>query len=167
MRKIVVHVRDPRDAAVSWFYQIRRREILEDEATVSSLLASDCVPEEISSMDDWEIKQWIVDVYFDKLIGWISSWQSVMEDDARFRILMTNFSKMKHDPSGFFSEIFHFYGFEQAFNRDALPALEKNSFKNNFREGREKEYVDFFTTEQINELNHKMALELRKSFDNE
>ena len=98
--KVIVHVRDPRQAILSWMHEMEHNE--------SVLFPTG---EYINCSElDWETyADLVIDKEYPYFVEFIKGWLSVFKEENRgFDMLLTRHNKLSDDPEGFFKEIMDF-----------------------------------------------------------
>jgi hypothetical protein len=145
--RLVVHVRDPRQALMSWVHFIR--SVVTDLDPVQALHYG--LPEDYLSLDpgqqiDWQIENWLP-----RIVSWIAGWMEAKSEPLfKTEILFTTFEQLKEDQKRFFDRLLDFYGIERELF--AYPALPKVG-ESNFRQGDVDEWRREMTPEQQSRLN--------------
>ena len=101
--KLIVHVRDPRQALISWTHHLNK--VQDSKEALDYLLLS--LPERyfkwsFSKQLNWQIKH-----YFPTCIEWIQKWVKASENE-NLSILFTTYEDFLDNPKGFFMKIFDF-----------------------------------------------------------
>jgi hypothetical protein len=133
--KIIVHVRDPRQAFLSWLYYGASGGAHRPDMTgrqISSLLAD--------HFQDYE-----------SLVTWLKAWVDLQEKGLP--VVFTTFEKFITDRDGFVEELLGYYsGDRRYFDREA--ALGKSDDVDyHFRKGRIDEWREVFSRDECNNLN--------------
>jgi hypothetical protein len=133
IRKLVVHVRDPRQSLLSQTHYVRTvRESSGDERLIyrefldQAKPLSECIDE-------------CLDRYLGVTIDWISGWIAAAE---KFEILFTTYEQFRFDSTQFYNDMTSFLG---------LPPLRLRDSElvgHHFRSGRSSEWLEVFTPEQ-------------------
>lgn len=144
LRKMMVHVRDPRQAMISLYHRFSKAEILQHNPLLA--LHSD-IPE---GYYDWSTERqidWQIDHWLPELIAWIKGWADAPRE-AWFTttILYTSFERMVSEPEAFFQEILGFYQIDSSlFDAPGRPTTEGDR---NFRRGEVDEWRRILTPQQ-------------------
>lgn len=139
--KIVVNVRDPRQAILSFTHYIN--ELRSSEPLLISTYDfyekyfTDSLPDQI----DFQIQTWLP-----VFVDWIMRWVRASRDpDFGADILFTRFEDLKLNPKAYFGSILEFYGIDHtSFNLPEVP--QKGTL--HFRRGEIDEWRDVFNHEQ-------------------
>ena len=144
--RMVLHVRDPRQAVLSWVHFLPTMYRKEKEslfARMSLPLPKDYFTWEFSERLDWYIKH-----HFQYWVEWIQKWVDADQDPSfQTKILFTTYQDLVKNPLEMFQKIVKFYDIsEHYFENAELPKNERGKF--HYRKGLINEWVDVFTDEQ-------------------
>lgn len=152
--KMVLHVRDPRQATLSWLHWIDKKH------SNGTLLEWECPGEDptyfskpLEAKIDVLIQHWIPTI-----TGFIEPWVALQ--DAGIDVLMTDFNEMKTQPDEFFQKIFAHFGFASA----NLEISSAQSEKSHFRKGLSNEWAEVFSKEQLEIANSLIRRQLKDRF---
>ena len=139
-----VHLRDPRQAMVSWFHFMPGAVQHEDPAQALHYnVPSDYFEWSTERQIDWQIDNWLR-----WEIEWIDGWLRASDEPwFKTKILYTTFEDMVREPKTFFARILEFYGIDQELF-DA-PQKPRAPGDRNFRKGALDEWRDLLTPAQI------------------
>jgi len=138
-------VRDPKDVLVSWKHHITRSDLNPWEGNMYIFEKS--IPSDFYSKSDEEMYSSLVEIYFPKLCIWMNEWIRQIES------LGSQFYLIKSTP-----EILNSVGtWESLLHQHNLLGrkhFEMFDFKKSkhFRSGKEKQYHNHFTQEQITKM---------------
>lgn len=149
--RLVWHVRDPRQATLSWTHHVAklRRDKRDAElAMIEPVLPADYFDRDLAGQLDWQI-----DRHLPLLVAWTEGWLDVLDaDDPPLKMLCTRFEDFRADKDAFFSRILAFYEIDPAHMRAITPLLERTQAlrqgQAHFRAGQTEEWRDIFTPEQ-------------------
>ncbi|QVL57829.1 MAG: sulfotransferase domain-containing protein [Simkaniaceae bacterium] len=155
--KLIVHVRDPRQALISWTHHLNK--IQHSEEAVGYFLLT--LPKtyfrwSFSRQLNWQIKH-----YFPACIDWIQNWVKASEDES-LNILFTTYEDFLANPKQFFMKIFDFYSISDSI--DMLPMLPKKSTYH-FRKGKVDEWREAMTKSQQRKVTKMIPKELFDKFN--
>jgi hypothetical protein len=128
IRKIVLHVRDPRAAIVSWTRHMDR--VLENRGLRSVELSCELIMPE--AYRDWSFEQrlsWQVENKMPGFVRWIEDWLQLVETSRDVKFLVTDFRALRDDASGLVARILDFY--EIAYGPDWISMPVVRVGKNN------------------------------------
>lgn len=143
--KCVVHIRDPRQALLSWAKQHRA---LKDQR-ITYGIEGDIIPQSILD-GTWEdqIKYYIENEY-PKFVNWLVNWLRVASENAG-KILLTTFDDLFNDNMALVAKILNFMGYTNA--KDV--AIESRASDNgHFRCGELYEFARVYSSEQMHAVN--------------
>ncbi|MFC1515421.1 sulfotransferase domain-containing protein [Thermodesulfobacteriota bacterium] len=141
--KFVVHVRDPRQATLSWVHHIDG--LGSDERSLTLNMVRPFLPKGYFSLDFEEKINWAIENHMKKLVAWIEGWTRV----ENATLLFTNFKEMKEEPVSFFNRILQFYGLSAPRELVERSVIRPRKGKLHFRKGRVNEWMEVFTAEQV------------------
>lgn len=157
--RVVVHVRDPRQALVS--YANFMPAVLADGAQVHRLqIPADYVSWPFERQLDWQIDHWLPGA-----IAWTADWAAAGErPDLRERILFTRFAEMVADRRALTEKILDFYGVDHAlFDFEAQGDPKAGQL--NFRSGQTDEWRRVLSEPQLAKVATMMPRDLLSRFD--
>ncbi len=149
MDHVIVQVRDPRQATLSYIHFLDTDHFKNNEEFTRNFIYPK-LPDEFYKWDlearlDWGIKCWLP-----LLVEWVETW-IIAERETRLKIKFTRFEDMVDNELAFFREILNFVGVPN--DRFQEPIFEKNSAVH-FRAGLKDEWMNVF-----NPLQRKAAAE--------
>lgn len=137
IRKLCVHMRDPRDAIVSWNHNIlRRAQKISSEVSVA--------PDHFALSHEQQM-QWLIENLLPYLADWSAKWLRAA-NDPRFDILLTKYEQLEQDSASLVRDICAFFGCPV--DEVKLPPKKPGTFENNFRKGKSGGYLEEFTEAQ-------------------
>lgn len=145
--RLIVHVRDPRQALLSFVYYLQQtNDYRSPEYLISTQLRlpPDYFSLSLTEQINWQIEKW----YLPDAIKWIKGWIDADQDPLFYpKILFTKQEDLATEPKMFFESILNFYEIETA--RFVFP--EKPCFQatKHLRKGSVNEWREVFTPEQI------------------
>ena len=158
--RIVVHVRDPRQAMLSWVHYLT--QMRNEQVDLSSL---NVVPSE-ESYFSWSLTDqitWHIENYQPLLNKWIGDWLDASDDLRNVKIHFTKYEDLVSDPKEFFNSILRFYDIDSS-----LEGVQKGDSPQpgelHFRKGEIDEWRDVFTVEQANRASKIIPQRLFKQF---
>jgi hypothetical protein len=105
--RVVLHVRDPRQALVSWTHHVD--SVYRREGEEALLLFPERPPAAYFSWDLTHKLDWQIDHYWPVLISWLAHWLDV-HDAGRFPVLLTTYDELHDDIVGLCRRICDFCG---------------------------------------------------------
>jgi hypothetical protein len=159
LERMVVHVRDPRQATVSFVHFVASL-IDEDEKQVIEYE----VPGNYLSLDLGQRIDWAIESWLPKVVRWVEGWMRA-GNNPRFttKMLYTTFEQMKLEgAAALFGRILDFYGIDrQGF---PFPEPPRGHGHFNFRKGETDEWRDLVTPEQADRMNALVPDEMLRFF---
>lgn len=158
--KIILHVRDPRQATVSWMHHIIKRWVDNPgEELEPDKLMQFCSLSVVEKIDI------LLNDHYISLIDWLKGWYNVCRANNRFgiKVHFTSFESFKENQKEYFWRILDFYEIDRtAFNFSVLKEPEKDV--NHFRKGETDEWRRVFTPQQQAKAAELMPDELAELF---
>lgn len=109
--RIVFHLRDPRRALISWVFYVET--MLRKHSTAKTIPRTD--PKEYARLDFQGKIEHQIEAFLQPTIRLIERWiEAQKEEPAGVSIKITRFEDMVSDPDAFFTELFSFYGVQEA-----------------------------------------------------
>lgn len=147
LERWIVHLRDPRQATLSWVHHIQKYLDTERSGYIEIYL-----PEDIEAYRQQSLEQriqWHLEQYYPKLIQWIQDWISYADSAAgRSRVLLTQYTDFSRDNQGFIQRLLDFFEIPQRYYAPPPALQSKQQGKFHFRKGSANEWKDVFTPEQ-------------------
>jgi hypothetical protein len=134
--KMVLHLRDPRQALLSWIHHVDWKNTT--EGFVLPVMPPRYFELSLSSKIDWQIE-----FYLPHLINWTKRWVE-FADQETIPTLITHQNDLRCDERAFFDRILAFYQIKLDF---ALPNLPR-TLETHFRKADPEEWRRTFTPEQ-------------------
>jgi len=160
VRKVVVHVRDPRQAMLSWIHYIESLYAADSFLVLDYPLCDDyfsLTHEEQIHCEQYFLKKLEekisvhIEHYMPMLIEWLIGWMEQEEHPkCNIKIKFTRFEDFKYEPEKFYRDILSFYNIDMA--RFKMPDFNLHG-KSHFRKGLVEEFRDVFTSEQMGKVN--------------
>jgi len=144
--RVVIHVRDPRQAILSWTYYLDTRFTDTKNHTLRSLNCP-IIPPYYESWVFEEKVTWNIHNYFPLFVKWIKDWCDVDEDrNSKFQLKFTTFEDLRNNEDEFLYDLFDFCGL--GLESKTTMRLDKIQ-QNNFRQGEVSEWRAIMTQKQI------------------
>jgi hypothetical protein len=125
--RMVLHVRDPRQALVSWVHHIDR--VYRQDGSTALLLLAPRPPSIYFSWDFMQKLDWQIDHYLPLTIDWLVRWLAVY-DDSRLAILLTTYDELSRDIVGLCRRVCDFYKIPaDRFRFREIPKTMDNHFR--------------------------------------
>lgn len=138
----VVHIRDPRQATLSWIHHLNRFHGEGHDETIER-----SAPNLPSDYFEWEFSQQVdcqIDRFLIPSLSWINGWLSVY-DSGKYNILLTTYDEIIDNDDNFVHKIISFFN-NEIMNLD-IAHIEKN-LSVHFRSGDPDEWRTSFSVEQ-------------------
>ncbi|KZD05706.1 sulfotransferase domain-containing protein [Thalassospira xiamenensis] len=153
--RMVLHVRDPRQALLSWTHHVRRFQ--NDRGALSVFVPS--IPDEYFSWSLHEQIEWQIENYCPGLVNWVEGWiDHIKKEDQSFKIMITHYEDFLEDQEKFFKEFFKFYDVE--WEKFIFTEVEKSA-DTNFRSGTLDEWRSVFAESQNEKMLSMMSNEVK------
>ena len=164
--RIIVHLRDPRQATVSWTHHLDNFYEKQESVPACKLgleavmppLPSDYFARPFDARLDYQIH-----THLPQLIEWTQGWVSAAQSAAYgLKVLFTSFEGFKRDPDNVISSILGHYSIsKEAFDWSKRPAATSET---HFRKGEVDEWREVFTREQVKYASSLLSDRLVKEF---
>lgn len=120
LHKIVLLLRDPRQALISWIDYTERQTQYHSE-TLAKIYPPP--PAEYWKWTPAQKADWQIDHFYTYSIQWLQDWMASMDKNPNLTVLPVTFEMMVADPLAFFRNIIHFYGGDGSLftDKDLLP----------------------------------------------
>lgn len=122
IRKMVLHVRDPRAAIVSWTRHMDR--ILESRGFRAAELSCEMTMPE--AYPDWSFAErlhWQVENKMPQFVRWIVDWLELVEISRDVEFLITDYRALSDDARGLVTRILEFYGIDYGPDWISMPVV--------------------------------------------
>jgi hypothetical protein len=143
LERMIVHVRDPRQAILSWTHFIAH--VVRSVDPVQGLhygLPWNFLTWNFHSQLDWQI-----DNFLPKFVDWVRQWHETSRNPTfKTRILFTTNELLAQDPKEFFTKILDFYGIDRDLFDEPQPPV---SGALHVRSAKPDEWRSVFTQEQL------------------
>ena len=163
---IAVHVRDPRQATVSWMHHLKnfnvhRKTIPACEYGLQA--TSSALPESYFNWNDEKQMDWLLNFHFEQLISWTQGWvKAADEASVAPAILFTSHEELANDRDDLLRRLLRHYGIDpKEFNWNALPEATPQT---HFRKGRIDEWRETLTETQMKKATARIPDELALRF---
>lgn len=158
--RLIVNVRDPRQALLSWVYYMNYFRYTNN---IEGLLESQ-IPRDYFLLSQTEQIGWQIDnFYLPVTIKWIEGWLDAQENPLFYpKILITTHENLVADPKGYFESILEFYEVEKT--RFVFPEKPEFRQKTHIRKGRVDEWKEVFTPEQAERASAMIPERLFRKF---
>ena len=141
--RIIVHVRDPRQATLSWSHHVDKYSA---EDTEEIRYVKPPLPKDFSTRSFEERLDWQIENHLPHCIQWIEGWLDAEEDpEFTTKILFTRYEDFHKDAEALYSKILDFFEIPQSL----VDNTEEIDERPHFRKGRTNEWREVFTPDQI------------------
>jgi hypothetical protein len=157
--KMVLHLRDPRQALLSWIYHLDWITARNDMS--ESLLY--CPPRPPYGYFELSLREkinWNIENYFPQLLSWVAKWVEVAERGT-VPILITHQEDLRTAEKAFFDRILAFYSLDTEY---VLPNLPRTIEHTHFRRADPTEWINTFSPEQVAKVTSMIPLPLMQRF---
>jgi hypothetical protein len=109
IRNIVLHIRDPRSAVVSWTRNMDR-SVRDYGITGAMLHCQQIVPDEYKDWDFHQRLSWQVEHTLPRYVAWIADWLALIDRAPDVKFLVTTYEEFAADNRGFVERLLKFFG---------------------------------------------------------
>jgi len=156
---MVLHVRDPRQAMVSWLHHLDR--IYRQQGEEPLLLVAPRPPAGYFTWDFTDKVDWQIDHYLPQAIDWLVRWIAV-HDRGEIRVLLTDYRELNSNAGRLCRRICGFYGIAV----DGLRFVDiPKTIDNHFRLADDEEWLRVLNPVQIARVNALLRPELARRFE--
>lgn len=161
IKKVLVHVRDPRQAILSLIHH--NEEELKNEKEMVWVASVSNLPLNWAEFEFHEKIDWHIKNTLPRYIDWLDKWIEVEKKrEFNFEVCYTFFDELKSTPEELFKKIYDFYGIDTRY----LPEIKKPEVgKLHFRKGEKDEWRRVFSPEQIKAATNTIPARFFKRFD--
>lgn len=147
--RMVVHLRDPRQATLSWLHHLDNFHVHRDIVPACKLgleAVSPALPADYFERGFSDRLDYLLATHYPQLIAWTEGWVSAARNAGDIDIRITTFEDFVADPDAFIRALLNHYRVPQsAFDFSNLPRKEAAT---HFRKGRTDEWKDVFSPDQ-------------------
>ncbi|MEM9753187.1 MAG: sulfotransferase domain-containing protein [Planctomycetota bacterium] len=163
--RVVVHVRDPRQATLSWTHHIDK--VHADPNLRGRLaVAHPDLPGDYFDRPFEDRLQWQLEHHLPACVAWVRGWcEQADRPDSPLQIMFTTFANIKADPASFFAGLLGHYGIDATrLNQESLHA-ERREGTDHFRKGKLDEWRSVFSEAQRIQATQMIDPKLAERFD--
>ncbi|MCP5469414.1 MAG: sulfotransferase domain-containing protein [Chlamydiales bacterium] len=147
--RLVLHVRDPRQCAVSLAYYLEQYIALpiskDPELAYANLLAP--IPDDYYKYSFEQKLDWIIENYVPNEIAWLAEWTRFIDTHDELDVMVTSYSDLHDHPVEFFRSILEFNGIDRSvFKARYLRTVRPGRF--HFRKGELEEWRRVLSPQQ-------------------
>jgi len=155
--KLLVHLRDPRQALLSWAHFVKNDVSMRMLAPIWRRIVP---PSEVLDRDMDEVIDWCIDHYLPLLVDFAEGWRRIAGDEtADIRVHCMTFERFVADRSGYLAELLDFYGLA-SFNDIAI----EQASTIHWRRGRVDEWREVLNADQRRRACEALPAELGGHF---
>lgn len=154
VKRLVVHLRDPRQATLSYIHHVRKSSI---EKGIHTFISYKSSLYDHSEIGDAEIDKWLDEV-FPKMVEWMNGWfQASVDPNLDISIYFVSFEEMIDDKPKYFLNILNTFGIHEfddnmadvlaSGHRGEIP-FDPTDTHRNYRSGSKDEWRRVFSDEQ-------------------
>lgn len=163
LERLVIQIRDPRQAVLSLVYLFRRRQQAgPEQLRFSPPIPADYLDWELPAQIDWNLQH-----YYPILIRWIEGWLDVQEQGLfRGQLLLTRYEDFLADATGFYLRLLDFHGLT-ALSPDlaGMAAYTPPPGYLNYRKGERDEWREVFSPVQADWATGQLPPRTRRLFE--
>jgi len=153
IKKILVHLRDPRQTTLSWAHYMEEGAVARHGRRLyERIVSSDITPVSMLDAPFAEKLDWYAEHIFPRFMEWILGWIRVRDTDRRFDVRVMEFRQLKEQPLAYMQEAAAFFGVPREINRVAAP----RQGVANFRAGQMDEWRQAFNPGQIDRMTRQI-----------
>jgi hypothetical protein len=156
----VVHIRDPRSVLLSWVHHLDRLYDERNNGTHQLLYTYPTPPAGYFELPFLERIEWNIANFLPQAIRWVKDWLDVY-DSGRHNILLTTFTELARTERAYVEKVLDFY----AIPRSAFVDCPIDKTACHFRVGREDEWAQVLTRDQIARTTRMIGRPLLDRFD--
>jgi hypothetical protein len=157
--RIVLHLRDPRQAMLSWTHHMNR--IKREDKNDLLWWVYPTPSEEYYGLSLEKQIDWSIDNYLPICVQWVKSWLHMIKETPCLDVLVTTYEDFIADNNAFIGKILEFYGIpKEAF---CAPTIDKTLLVN-YRKGDPNEWREEFTEDQKKRANQIVSEPLLERF---
>ena len=155
--RMVFHVRDPRQATLSWAHFVQDDVSMRLMAPIWRKVVP---PAAVLAKGVEATIDWSIDVYLPRLVQFMADWDAVGRDpDQPLQVKFLSFERFRTDGDGYFEELLSFHGLDSA---EFDPGAEAEDV--HYRKGELDEWRQVFTRRQAKRAWEKLPRDLCRHF---
>lgn len=157
--KIIVNIRDPRQATLSWVHHVAKLRKNQHPDFDEIDLCPDYYHEGNKDINALLDMDFFIEKYFTELITWLKAWENAEQANNGLDIKIVTFETFKNDPHQYFQQLLLFLDCDPALSKKcANHSLINGKYgKSHFRKGLIDEWKTVFSPEQIKFCNEHMS----------
>jgi hypothetical protein len=155
--RMVLHVRDPRQATLSWVHFVRDDVSMRLMAPIWRKVVP---PAAVLAQDLAATIDWAIDVYLPRLVRFMTDWDAVGRDDGQeLDVTFLSFERFRTDPEGYLGDVLDVHGIDRA-SFDAQAGGDDV----HYRKGELDEWRQVFTRQQARRAWDAIPRDLARRF---
>jgi len=162
IKKIILHLRDPRQATLSWIHHLDRLNLENQYDLIDTVIPT--LPDNYFNYDLNDKIDYQLEFYFPQVLTWISNWLDyVNESKEQGHIIITTYESFVLNQTEYFSEIFEFLGCDlhsDILIPEVIPTRDKN-----YRLGKTDEWLTILSDRQKQSASSKIPQKMKEQFD--
>ena len=155
-QKIIVHLRDPRQACLSYLHNILRNQ--KNNKILNDLLF---LPNDFFNKNFDEQLDFIIDNRMQFNINWIQSWIDFANSE-NVSVHFSTYEELVNNEEAFYNKILLFYNIDK---KNFKKVIKKNKNKYLFRKGKTDEWKTVFNSKQVEKVNKLMPNDFFNKFN--
>jgi hypothetical protein len=155
--RMVFHVRDPRQATLSWAHFVRDDVSMRLMAPIWRKVVP---PASVLSQDLTATLDWAIEVYLPRLVRFMTDWDAVGRDGGRdLQVTFLSFERFRTDPEGYLGDVMEVHGIDpESFDAEA------GGEDVHYRKGELDEWRQVFTRQQARRAWEAIPRDLAQRF---
>jgi len=161
LTRMVVHVRDPRQVAVSALHHARR--VQSEQGSFATLVGGSPLPDRFFEWDEPAQLDHVIERVMPDMVEWLNGWLDAADNpDFRPRIRFSRFEDFQHDNERFVRDLVEWYGIDWA--RCRFRPRPPREGQLHFRKGAREEWREVLSPDQQRRLNALIGARLSERF---
>lgn len=160
LKKWIIHIRDPRQACLSWVYHLDHLFTKGTEALETGLDIGTALP---SNYFKWSFEQkidWNIEYYFPLLVKWIHDWYKISHNNNK--IVFSFYEEFHDEPTRFFNQLLQHFDIDPALYNQII--LQPRTKSMHYRKGQKDEWRQVLTPKQQINMSQMIPEELYQAF---
>lgn len=159
--RIYVHVRDPRQATLSWLHYLDQR-FAESEDEWLRYLGLLSLPDDYRQWEPAQKLHWLTRNYFPRCVNWIERWQDAVLSTADVEIRFGDYADFRADQLDYMNAILAFFQTGHILTPKDLPSREEKVV--HYRSADQDEWRQRFASEDIDTMTAAIPVDTAKRF---
>ena len=158
--RIIVHLRDPRQATLSWLHHVNRllKESPEDSVNYT-------IHTPPNGYLEWSIEKqldWHIETHLRTVVEWINDWVNYVDNGGTLKVHFSSYEDLVSNEDSFMKNLLDFYSIPHNLFRHT-PA--EKIIDNNYRKGEKNEWVEVYSEKQKQEAKSIIGADLLNRFN--